>query len=174
MSCIARLRCRDGFYGEWSLWKCSEQFGQTWLHLANITAKVIDDLIGRLRDVLGIAVECSAEALQIAIPCLVGKIGEEGIDPGDALEWKSRPINFRIQVNSVIAAACPISAAFSRCGAFAVTTQIRSLRALLAGEQLRGQNVQGLEVGPNVSELATQIRKHRARELVDQQCAVRI
>src|SRR5260370_19594840 len=57
VSGIIRLEGRRSFNSQRSFRKHSKEFKQAWLHLANVTAEVIDDLIRRFRDVLRITIE---------------------------------------------------------------------------------------------------------------------
>ena len=95
MSGIVGLGSRRGFHRQRRFRKHAEEFRQTWLHLANIAAEVLDDLIRRFRYVFRIAIERGAKAAQISVACFDREIGEQAIDSFDLS--KSERMNLRRQ-----------------------------------------------------------------------------
>ena len=64
-----------------------------WLHLANVAAEVIYDLIRRFWYVFRIAIERGAKAAQVLVTCLESKIVKQTVDPSDLS--KSEGMNLR-------------------------------------------------------------------------------
>ena len=77
VSGIVGLGARRSFDGQRGFRKHSEEFRQAWLHLANVAAEILDDLIRRFRYVLRIAIERGTKATQVFVARFEGKIGEQ-------------------------------------------------------------------------------------------------
>src|SRR5271154_5308330 len=67
---IAGLRSWNSFHGDRGLGEYCKEFGKPGLHLRDVAGKIVDDLIGRLRDVFGICGDRNAIGLQVAITLL--------------------------------------------------------------------------------------------------------
>src|SRR3984885_2197327 len=83
---IVGLRGGRGFDGQRRFREHSKELREARLHLTDIAAEIIHDLIRRFRYVPKITIERGTKAAQVFVTSFDRKIGEQAVDPFDLVE----------------------------------------------------------------------------------------
>lgn len=115
--------------------------------MTNVVAKIIEDLIRRIRNVFRIVIKCRAKAVQIFVAGLDGKIGQQAIDSFDLtqperMNCRRGHIRGGLLSNRLLVTPSAIGQTIqSNCGA--------AMRSIVLGDEVREPTIGGQNLRPH-------------------------